>query len=300
MSQPISSGKFKRALSRWNRNRKSNRKIGPIDKWLRRRKLIRFLGPETVATQEAFDAQSQLTLDSVKALLRQLTPYESTVPLVRIGPDFDGGYLLPDDIEGISGLFSPGVSATLGFDLEFAKRGIDCFLADASIDPPQDLLPNMQFLSKFIGPDDRGPFMTMQTWINQSVSLDDDLILQMDIEGAEYSVLQTLPDETLARFRILLIEFHQLHHVFLPEKHALYSEVFEKLSRTHTICHAHANNARGFVCVSGVTIPPVLELTFLRNDRFAGTGETARIPHPLDQPNVARLPDLITPPFWNV
>ena len=297
MTQQFSLKTLKGSLSKWNRRRKVNSLIG---RWFRKRKLNRILGRVTVATQKAFDAQSEVSLDDVKAVLRGLTPHESTVPLIRIGPDFDGGYLLPDDLKDISALFSPGVSETLGFDLEFAKRGINCFLADASIDVPKNLLPNMQFQQKYIGPKNTSEFMTLESWVDESVSPGDDLVLQMDIEGAEYSVLQNLADDTLAKFRILLIEFHQLHHVFLPEKHALYKDVFAKLLRTHKICHIHANNAESYVCVSGLTIPPIIELTLLRNDRFTGSGEPARIPHPLDQPNVAHYPDAPTPHFWTV
>lgn len=298
MSRPSSLSKLKTSLSKWNRKRKMGSRDGPVSKWFRKRRMDRVLRLVIVKTQKAFDAQTQLGFDDVKALLKELTPYEVNVPLVRIGPDFDGGYLVPDDLEGIAALFSPGVSDTLGFDVEFAKQGINCFLADASIDTPQNLLPNMQFRQKFIGPQDKDQFMTMDTWLAQSVSPDDDLILQMDIEGAEYSVLQNMSEDTLERFRIMLIEFHNLHHVFMPETHGLYRDVFAKLRRTHTICHVHANNAQGFVCISGLTMPPIIELSFIRNDRFTSTGVSAKIPHPLDQPNVAYVPDIPTPHFW--
>ena len=36
----------------------------------------------------------------------------------------------------------------------------------------------------------------------------------MDIEGDEYEVINSLNDKTLKKFRIILIEFHQLHYLF--------------------------------------------------------------------------------------
>jgi hypothetical protein len=43
------------------------------------------------------------------ALLERLYPVEGGHPLIRVGPDGDGGYLLPDDLSGIVACFSPGV-----------------------------------------------------------------------------------------------------------------------------------------------------------------------------------------------
>lgn len=46
----------------------------------------------------------------------------------------DGGYLIPDDLEGISACFSPGVDDRATFETSLIARGIPCFLADASVD----------------------------------------------------------------------------------------------------------------------------------------------------------------------
>ena len=44
--------------------------------------------------------------------------------------------------------------------------------------------------------------------------LENDLILQIDIEGDEYDVLSSIDLNTLRKFRIILIEFHNLHYIF--------------------------------------------------------------------------------------
>jgi hypothetical protein len=43
-------------------------------------------------------------------LVRLMRPIESGHPLVRLGGPKDGGYLVPDDLDGIAFCFSPGVS----------------------------------------------------------------------------------------------------------------------------------------------------------------------------------------------
>lgn len=37
-------------------------------------------------------------------------PNEIDVPLIRLGGNSGGGYIIPDDLENISACFSPGVS----------------------------------------------------------------------------------------------------------------------------------------------------------------------------------------------
>ena len=49
--------------------------------------------------------------------LQLLKPVRSSYPLVRIGGDQDGAYLLPNDLKGIEACFSPGVSYKKSFEL---------------------------------------------------------------------------------------------------------------------------------------------------------------------------------------
>jgi len=37
--------------------------------------------------------------------LKRLHPYDADKPLIRVGGDGDGGYLIPDDLEGIKYCF---------------------------------------------------------------------------------------------------------------------------------------------------------------------------------------------------
>ena len=90
----------------------------------------------------------------------------------------------------------------------------------------------------------------------------------MDIEGDEYFSLINLSDHLLNRFRIIIVEFHKLHNMWLPDFHLLLSYTFKKLLQNHTIVHLHPNNCCGIENRMGVEIPRVMEFTFLRNDRI--------------------------------
>lgn len=65
------------------------------------------------------------------ALLDVLRPQPSPVPLMRLGGNWDGGYLLPDDLKDIAACFSPGVSNTKRFEDELLDRyGIPSHMCD--------------------------------------------------------------------------------------------------------------------------------------------------------------------------
>ena len=87
-------------------------------------------------------------VEDIAGIIRMMRPIRAEAGLVRFGPNRDSGYLLPDDLVGVDYCFSPGVSTESGFELDCAKRGMKCFLADASIDGPVTNNPNFVFTKK--------------------------------------------------------------------------------------------------------------------------------------------------------
>ena len=68
--------------------------------------------------------------------ISKLKPIKIDKELIRLGSIEDGGYLIPDDLDGIEALFSPGVGTSSSIELDCANRGIKAFMADASVDGP--------------------------------------------------------------------------------------------------------------------------------------------------------------------
>ena len=60
--------------------------------------------------------------DLVADFVRRLRPVSTDKPLIRIGSQADGGYLIPDDLEGIDYCFSPGVAEASDLEFECAER----------------------------------------------------------------------------------------------------------------------------------------------------------------------------------
>ena len=59
--------------------------------------------------------QKMTSPERIQALIDRLKPVTTRRSLIRIGADSDGGYLIPDDLQGISICFSPGVGPTAAF-----------------------------------------------------------------------------------------------------------------------------------------------------------------------------------------
>ncbi len=223
--------------------------------------------------------------------------------LIRIGGESDGGYLVPNNIKDISYCFSPGVNVTASFEKELSEKyNIKSYMVDASVDRPPISDPNFQFLPKYLGSFKDNKFITLSDWIYETTGFNESgKILQMDIEGGEYDVLIYEDSKTLASFSTIVIEFHFLHHLFKKGFLKMFSSIFEKLYKYFSICHVHPNNCCGIVELDGISIPRVMEITFIRNDyiqKLKKKDTNIILPHILDRKNVEDKEDIIMPSIW--
>tara|TARA_B110000093_G_scaffold159494_1_gene179304 strand:- start:6554 stop:7366 length:813 start_codon:yes stop_codon:yes gene_type:complete len=231
--------------------------------------------------------------------LSRVRPYTSEHKLIRIGDDGDGGYLLPDDFDGISNCFSPGVSIEVHFEKDLANRGIKSFLADHSVDSLPIENPLFDFEKKFLGMDNDSTYMTLENWIKTKVGDDpSDMILEMDIEGAEYEVIFDTSSETLNRFRIIVIEFHNLDALLDKYGYRLINSAFRKIQKDFEIVHIHPNSQSRRVNYKGYVIPSEMEFTFLRKDRINRREFTNTFPHKLDSNNMSSDSEFSLPRCW--
>jgi hypothetical protein len=262
-----------------------------------RRKTLKAAGVRLVGPL-GMHATTRTPHAAVQHLLQALRPLAGSFELIRIGPDTDGGYLVPNDLDGIRYAFSPGVSTESGFEAELANRGMDVFLADYSVDGPAVPHPRFVFDKRFVGCVTDQRFITLDDWHAAKVGANDsDLLLQMDIEGAEYETLLAASPSLLGRFRIMIIEFHWLPQLWNQPFFSVVEPVFRKLLTTHAVVHIHPNNCCGSVKSAGLEIPRIAEFTLLRRDRLGATRFQTTFPHPLDRPNVAKAP-LHLPACW--
>jgi hypothetical protein len=243
--------------------------------------------------------------------IRFLAPKRSPYPLIRVGGEGDGAYLVPQHLEGVAACFSPGVANRKDFEDELLTRfGILSHLMDFSSSEDKFSSPLVKgkqtFLKKWLLPDGSAESMSMSDWIMEcEPEIRGDLLLQMDIEGAEYANLLSTPGELLQRFRVLVVEFHGLFDLIRAggPKGLEAEEALWHVSRFFVSVHARANNCcgSGWAPGSGATEPEVFEVTFLRADECNNSRElvSPQVPHPHDiVRNVVENPPLHLSGSW--
>jgi hypothetical protein len=239
--------------------------------------------------------------DDVRRAFDFLCPVKTEHELIRMGGAADGGYLVPDDLEGIAACFSPGVSNNSMFERMCLDRGMRVHLADASVDGPgQGLTLNeCTFEPAFLAAASSEHRLTsLEDWVNRHEPGDNDLLLQMDIESAEYASLLATPRAILDRFRIIVVEFHHLYLAHGELIGQMMEGVWARLAQNHQCIHLHINNAVNLARPNsgGMPLPKVIEATFIRRNRIQDPlrGINA-LPHPLDADCVPSKPPLELP-----
>jgi hypothetical protein len=107
----------------------------------------------------------------------------------------------------------------------------------------------------------------------------------MDIEGGEYPILSSIDAAFLGKFRMIVLELHDLHLLALPSSFSYqYSQLMSKMLKNFDVVHLHPNNCGGSYIAHGTLFPKVIEITLHRKDRAQGLSK-AKIPHNLDSPN---------------
>lgn len=215
--------------------------------------------------------------------------------LVRLGSTADGGYLLPSDFRKCRSLVSPGVGDNNSFERAFQEQVPDSqvFQIDGTIDKVPAGLSNSHYKKINLGSFDSEVAISLSSWMREIQSEHEaqgPFLLQMDIEGAEYSSITATPSSTLDQFNIVLVELHGLDRLtnfdFL-ERFKLFSE---KLLETHTVVHLHPNNRRSIKTYDDFQIHPTLEATLVRTSDYDFGSQSLSFPNALDQ---ACDPDLV-------
>jgi hypothetical protein len=232
---------------------------------------------------------SKLSENGIKAVLELLKPVDNGHHLIRIGGPKDGGYLLPEDLIGVEACFSPGVASNWSFENDlFQKFTIPSVMYDASVDRPIDLPDIHVFYKQFIGASTFKNYKSIADVVNIDLEkYPGDLIAQIDIEGGEYPLLNSISLDILIRFRVLVVEMHELDR-WIDKRyfHEIVSPILQKIATTHDLVHSHVNNNGGTFRYRSYKAPKVIELTWHRKDRAIKYGGFRKIPNLLDSDNV--------------
>jgi hypothetical protein len=214
----------------------------------------------------------------------------------RVGPRTDGGYVMFDALDGAGPVYSFGIGANVGFDEDFAQRGRSIFMFDHMIERLPKQHPAFHFMRRGISARDDAA--------KQTFSLDyfirelghagrRDLILKMDVEGAEWDVLAEAAPADLDRFQQIVLEVHCLLQLGDPEFRGTVARALRKMNENFLLGHVHANNYGRLGVIDGFAVADVLELTYIRKDLAVGRPSRAFYPLAIDHSNQHHRPDIL-------
>ena len=208
--------------------------------------------------------------------------------LVRVGSRHDGGYVILDSFSEVGVCISLGIGANMDFESELLSRNIPILAVDGTIQKlPCTPRKSIRWLDKNVGGKDSGSQISLNSVFEQSFKYfgwDGDCILKIDIEGSEYEVLKTFDAGHQIRASQIVLELHNL--IFkLYHSPTEVLELMDQLLKTHDLVHIHGNNYEYSITIQGLTLPNVLELTFVRKEFSKSLEKEIILPNPLDAPN---------------
>lgn len=204
--------------------------------------------------------------------------YDIGVPLVRIGPKNDGGYVLADGLV-YDLILSGGIATNISFENALCEQhpNIVCHAFDHSIErlPLKHHVSNLVWHKIAVG-DVEEPGVSSD--LKSLIEPHQNIMLKMDIEGWEIPWFSCLDESHMRKFAQIALETHDLS--------TKTQDMLRKILVTHTCVHVHANN-HGYTKIIGDTrYARILEWTFVRNDlclkkeKYEGP-----LPRTLDAPN---------------
>lgn len=236
---------------------------------------------------------------AIADLLAELSPHGVVGGLpVRLGNRGDGGYvILADDrLEGLV-LYSYGIGDNDSFDRDFHRRfGGPVRQYDHTVPPPPER-DGFRFFAEGIAAAAEPGRDTLQGHLQNNGDRDRRFVLKMDVEGAEWDVLRSVPDTVLTRCDLLVLEAHDLAclgrstaYPVMPVEEKV--RVLRRLNRHFYCWHVHANNYASVHVIGGFKVPDVMEITWLNRTRYVGhAGRARRFPTALDDPCQSRCYD---------
>ena len=214
--------------------------------------------------------------------------------LVRLGRDYDGGYIMPNDFGSDDKIaYSFGICDDVSWDKAMTSRGYDVFMYDHTIDGLPEENPRFHWsklgISDGAAQDNR--LKTLDELIKQNHHEDKrSMILKIDVEGAEWGFIENTSSETLSRFSQILIEFHGVHE---PKYTHRIPAALRKLNQTHKPVHIHGQNVGHYVSLGTQTFCNQIEVSYVRRDKYdLDEDYDISLPLSIDMPALVHVPEV--------
>jgi hypothetical protein len=254
-----------------------------------------FLSQGECGACEIFTLAKQPHSREVFDALGLMTPHD-IVPFnkKRVGWARDGGYVLLDDFDDVGAVYSIGIGGQVSFDETLANVGKHIFMFDHTIERLPVEHANFHFFREGVGAanDEAAAIFTLENLVRRHGHAGRaDLLLKMDVEGAELDIFPAVSRETLRHFRQIVFEVHGLLGLGDPAFRAKFVAALSRINSEFTLFHVHANNYGNIGFVDGFAVADVIELSYVRSDLVEKKISTGIYPTPIDFPNRPQRPD---------
>lgn len=243
-------------------------------------------------TMAIFDQQNNRYYQFVQSV-RQMFHRKSVVdyPFVRIGRENDGGYVMVDDFQNKAVAYSIGICDDVSWDMDMANRKLDVYMYDHTIEDIPEKNPRFHFYKIGLAPHSDGPnLMSLTDMLRMNGhEHEKDMILKIDIEGAEWDVLCEIDSPILEKFSQIVFELHGLNAMENEDK---IRSALSNLNKTHQLVHVHANNYGSFIQIGGMIMPELLEATYVLRSEYSLEDRCELLPLKEDRINCPYLPDI--------
>ncbi|MQA30954.1 MAG: hypothetical protein GEU82_14165 [Luteitalea sp.] len=245
--------------------------------------------------------QRQAAVQQRQALLEMLQPVAlANCQLERFGEAHDGGYLMCGNLlERVQAGYSYGISGydKWGCDIstkrDVAVHQYDCFNTTEPACPDGETVFHAECVGDTTETIEGRAFDTIRNQVAKNGDTSKRIALKIDVEGAEWDALLSLPDGVLEQIDQMAVEFHWLQDEkkqwIQSDKYAL---VVQRLKQFFEVGHVHFNNAS---CIEGLAPFPTWAYEVLFVSRQLAVVDPSRKAagglHPLDAPNAPSVPD---------
>ena len=215
--------------------------------------------------------------------------------MIRKGRPHDGGYVMLNDFENSHIAYSVGIGYDVSWDLDMAAYGMDIYQYDHTVDAPPEANPHFRFFKTGIAgvTDPKGSFKSLGDMIRDNKHENrTDMILKMDVEGAEWEAFEHMGDDVLPHFSQIVLELHRFINADIPGHSEKILAGLAKLNHFHCPVHVHVNNYGNTAMLGGVFINDTLEVTYVRKSDHTFTDCTKIFPTELDTPTNPAAPDI--------
>jgi hypothetical protein len=196
------------------------------------------------------------------SLVDLLTPVSCDVPKKRFGMENDGGYVILDRNFGETAVFGYGVGHDVSFEEQVAQH-LKCkaYVFDHTLEGKlPEIGPSTTFIEEGItAPPTTNELKTFSDHLDRLVGSEGTVLLKMDVEGAEWDVLEY---ESFDRVTQFVLEIHDLESDTDRK-----TKLLRKLRDKFDLVHIHGGNCHNqptFRYNRVVVIPRYLECTFIR------------------------------------